>query len=62
MGLPGIVLVIHADFVVKDGVEPDVLEAGRLLDLAQIAPVALAERQDRASRSEHPLPEVRKTV
>ena len=55
-GLAVRVFVVHSDFIVKDGVESDVFEAGRLLDVAKITPIALAERQDRATRSKHPLP------
>ena len=59
---PRIVLVVEAHLVVEDGVEPHVLDARCRLDLSQIVPVTLAQRQDGASGPEHAFPEVGKTV
>ena len=54
------VLVVKPHLVVEDGVEADVLEAGGLLDRAQVAAVTLAQGEDGAAGAEHPLPEMGK--
>ena len=51
--------VVEADLIVKDGVEADGLEVGRLLYGAEIVAVALTEGEDRAAGAEGLLPEVR---
>src|ERR1700722_5790069 len=55
-----IVLVINADFVVKDGMESNVLEISHLFHRADVVTIALAQREDSPPRSEHLLPEMRK--
>src|SRR5271170_5499661 len=52
------VLIVHPDFIMEDGMEAYVLEAGNLLDLAKIATIAIAQRENGASGAEHFLPEV----
>ena len=56
------VLVIEAHFVVKDGVEANVLEIGGLLNVAHVAAVAVAQGEDRPARPEHLFPEMREGV
>jgi hypothetical protein len=52
------VFVVDSDFIVEDGVEADVLEAGNLLYISEIVAVALAQSHDGALGAEHLLPEV----
>src|SRR5713101_6985456 len=52
------VLVVYADFIVEDGVEAHIFEAGNLLHIAEIVAVTLAQRHDGALGTEHFLPEV----
>ena len=52
------ILIVEPGFVVENSVEADVLEAGRLLHLAQVLAIGVAQAQNRASRPEHLLPEV----
>ncbi len=56
------IFVVQANFVVEDGVEADVFEAGGLLYLAQVAAVIVAKRQHSAAGAEHLFPEVREGV
>jgi hypothetical protein len=43
-GLAGSVFIVNADFIVKNGVKTDVFEIRDAFRLAQIVPVAFAER------------------
>ena len=56
------VLVIHANFILEDGMEANIFEAGDLLDVAQVAAVALAQAQNGAAGTEHLLPEMRERM
>src|ERR1700730_2881408 len=56
------VLAVDSNFVVKNCVETNVLEAGDLLDVMQIAAIAFAQAQDRAPGSEHALPKMRERM
>ncbi len=53
------VFVVQTDFVVENGVEANVIKIGRLLDLAQVASIAVSQAKHGASRAEHLLPKVR---
>src|SRR3984957_11208212 len=57
-GLTAGVFVIHADFVMEDGVEANVFEIGGSLHLAQVAPIAVAQTENGTPRSEHLFPEM----
>jgi len=37
-----VILIVNADFVVENGVEPDVIESGNRFDFAQVPPVIVA--------------------
>src|ERR1035437_8046864 len=52
------VLVVDSDFIMKDGVEAHVFEAGNLLYIAEIVAIALAQRHDAALGAEQVLPEM----
>src|SRR5262245_51002399 len=52
-------LVVDADFVVEDGVEAYIFEAGGRFDVAKIAPIVLSQRENGATGSKHPFPEMR---
>ena len=54
------IFVIHAILIVKNGMEPDILECRDLARPVQIATIGITQRKIRASRSEHLLPEMRK--
>src|SRR5271166_2422824 len=54
------VFVVNADFVVEDRVEAHVLQAGDLLDFAQIAAPGIAQGENGAARTENLLPIMRK--
>ncbi len=58
--LPLRVFRIHAHFVVKDGVKANVLNVGGRFHGPQIAPVAVAQRENRTSGAKHLFPIVRK--
>src|SRR3954447_16971564 len=58
--VPVLILVVDADFIVKDGVKSHIAKAGDLFDCAQIIAVTFAEREDSAARTEHLLPKVGK--
>src|SRR5208282_5045616 len=53
------VFIVETHLVVENRVEADVLESSRSLHLAQVIPITLSQRENRSSRSEHLLPEVR---
>ena len=44
--------IVNAQFVMKDGVEADILEVGRLLHLAKIAAIAVPKRKKRPAGTE----------
>ena len=52
------ILVVDSNFIVEDGVEAHVLEAGNLLYIAEIVAIALAQRHDGALGAKHVLPEM----
>ena len=52
-------MVVKTDLIVKDRVEADILEVGRLLNLPQVAPIAFPEAKDGPAGAEHPLPIMR---
>ncbi len=56
------VLAVGPDFIVKNCVEADIVESGDLLDVVQIAAITFAQAEDRASRSEHAFPKMRKRM
>ncbi len=55
--LPLRVFVVHAHFIMKDGVETDVLEIGNLLHAAKVAAITFAQGNVCALRAEHLFPE-----
>ena len=55
-GLAIRVFIVKSDFIVENRVKTDVLESCRLPDLTQVLTVAVAKRQDGASRAKHALP------
>ncbi len=54
-----LIFVVHAHFVMKDGMEAHVLEVGRSLHCSQIASIVFAQRQHCPARAEHLFPVVR---
>ncbi len=54
------ILVVDADFVMKDGVKAHVIEVGDLLYGAEIVAIAFAQRENGAAGAEGTFPEVRK--
>src|SRR5437868_3405645 len=58
-GFAGRIFVVDANFILKDGVEPDVIEICDSLGLAQVMAIAVAERKNGATGAEHFFPEMR---
>src|ERR1700678_426078 len=58
--ITGGVLIVQAHLVMENCMEANVFEICDRLHVAQIASIAIAQAQDRAPRSEHLLPKMRK--
>jgi hypothetical protein len=52
--------LVNTHILIKDSVEADVTKAGNLTHHAEVAPVIVAQRQDRPATAEHLLPKMRK--
>src|SRR5713101_4361700 len=52
------VLVVYAEFIMEDGMEAHIFEAGNLLHIAEIVAITLAQRHDGTLGPKHFLPEV----
>src|SRR6185369_7292628 len=59
-GISSGIFVVHSDFILKNRVEPDEFEIGDAFGFAEIVTIALTQREDGASGTKHPLPEVGK--
>src|SRR2546426_10056060 len=57
-GIAGIVFAVKPYFVMENGVETDVFEAGDALHFAEIAAITLAQRDDGPFGTEHALPKM----